>query len=217
MSPGGRFALVLALIAALHAGGAVASRSSAGLSATLHAVGTAAFGAGIYLAGPDLPHGGALAGGAHAVVTSVRRSASYLLRQWPQVLWLAVLVPAWLWGEWTAALPPHAVWRGLTPVAVGMFLLACAYLMARPADSTERWRRALAWLGAIALIPAGRGARDVERRRLDDVRRAVPGGDRRAAHRRLVGCDRAAARARVVPARARRRLAARGARLGARR
>jgi hypothetical protein len=36
-----------------------------------------------------------------------------------------------------------------------MFLLACAYLMAKPAESTERWRRALAWLGAIALIPSG--------------------------------------------------------------
>ncbi len=51
LSPAGRFAIVLAAIAALHAGGAFASRSSPALAATLHAVGTGAFGAGIYLAG----------------------------------------------------------------------------------------------------------------------------------------------------------------------
>ena len=153
MSPGGRFALVLAMIAALHAGGAVASRSSAGLSASLHAVGTAAFGAGIYLGGQIFHM--AEHWPAALMLWSIGAAAGVvLLRQWPQVLWLAVLVPAWLWGEWTAALPPHAVWGGLTPVAIGMFLLACTYLMAKPAASVERWRHALAWLGAIGLIPA---------------------------------------------------------------
>jgi hypothetical protein len=78
----------------------------------------------------------------------------WLLRQWPQVLWLALLAPAWLWGEWIEAQPPFAVWRGTEPAAVGVFLLACVYLAASPVDSKVRWRRALAWLGAIALIPA---------------------------------------------------------------
>jgi uncharacterized membrane protein len=153
MSPGGRFSLVLALIAALHAGGALASRSSPALSATLHAVGTAAFGAGIYLAGQIFHM--AEHWPAALMLWSIGAAVGViLLRQWPQVLWLAVLVPAWLWGEWTAAQPPNAVWRSLMPVAVGTFLLACAYLMAKPAESVERWRRALAWLGAIALIPS---------------------------------------------------------------
>ncbi len=154
MSPGGRFSLVLALVAALHAGGAVAARSSPGLSATLHAVGTAAFGAGIYLSGQIFHM--AEHWPAALMLWSIGAAVGViLLRQWPQVLWLAVLAPAWLWGEWTSAQPPHAAWRGLSPVAVGIFLLACAYLMARPADSAVRWRRALAWLGAVALIPAG--------------------------------------------------------------
>jgi len=153
MSPGGRFSLVLALIAVLHAGGAFASRPSPGLSATLHAVGTAAFGAGIYLAGQIFHM--AEHWPAALMLWSIGAAVGViLLRQWPQVLWLAVLAPAWLWGEWTAVQPPHAVWRGLTPVAVGIFLLACAYLMAKTAESVERWRRALAWLGAIALIPS---------------------------------------------------------------
>ena len=154
MSPGGRFALVLAILAALHAGGAVASRASPGLSATLHAVGTAALGAGIYLAG-QIFHMAEHWPTALQLWSVGAAVGVYLLRQWPQVLWLAVLVPAWLWGEWTDAQPPHALWRGLSPVAVGMFLLACAYLMAKPAASAARWRRSLAWLGAIALIPAG--------------------------------------------------------------
>jgi uncharacterized membrane protein len=153
LSPAGRFALLLAAVAALHAGGAFASRSSPALAATLHAVGTGAFGAGIYLAGQVFhmaEHWPAAlllwaAGAAVAVV---------LLREWPQVLWLAVLAPAWLWGEWMAAHAPRMGWRDLTPAVIGIFLLACAYLMARPADSTARWRRALAWLGAMTLIPA---------------------------------------------------------------
>jgi len=49
---------------------------------------------------------------------------------------------------------PQMGWRDMTPAVVGIFLLACAYLVARPADSAARWRRALAWLGAVALIPA---------------------------------------------------------------
>ena len=154
MSPGIRFALVLALVAILHAGGALAARSSAGLSTTLHAVGTAALGAGIYLAG-QIFHMAEHWPGALLLWSVGAAIGVYLLRQWPQVVFLAVLVPAWLWGEWTLAQPPHAAWRGLSPVAMGLFLLACTYLMARPADSTVRWRRALAWLGAIALIPAG--------------------------------------------------------------
>ena len=51
LSPASRFALVLAMTGALHIGGALAERSSAGLATTLHAVGTAAFGAGIFLSG----------------------------------------------------------------------------------------------------------------------------------------------------------------------
>lgn len=152
LSPMGRFALVLAMIAVMHAGGAFAARSSAGLCATLHAVGTGALGAGVYLAGQIFNMAehwpGALMlwsiGAAVGVV---------LLRQWPQVLWLALLAPAWLWGEWMEAQPPLAAWRGVTPASIGLFLLACTYLAASRPESMAPWRRALAWLGALALIP----------------------------------------------------------------
>jgi uncharacterized membrane protein len=153
LSPAGRFALLLAAVAALHAGGAFASRSSPALAATLHAVGTGAFGAGIYLAG-QVFHMAEHWPAALLLWAAGAGVAVYLLREWPQVLWLAVLAPAWLWGEWMAAHAPRMGWRDMTPAVVGIFLLACAYLMARPAESTVRWRRALSWLGAVALIPA---------------------------------------------------------------
>jgi len=151
---GWRFSLVLLLIALLHGGGAFASRTSAALAATLHAVGTAALGAGIYLSG-QIFHMAEHWPGALMLWSIGAAIGVWLLREWPQVLWLAVLAPAWLWGEWIAAQPPQAAWRGMTPATIGLFLIACAYLAAKPSDSTSPWRRALAWLGAIAIIPAG--------------------------------------------------------------
>jgi uncharacterized membrane protein len=153
MSPTGRFVLVLAMIAAAHAGGAFAARSSAGLSATLHAVGTGALGAGVYLAGQIFNMAehwpGAL------MLWSIGAAVGvWLLRQWPQVLWLAVLGPAWLWGEWAEARTAAAFYSEMMPAMVGIFMLACAYLTASSPEENSSWRRALSWLGALALIPA---------------------------------------------------------------
>lgn len=153
MAPGARFALVLALVAVFHAGGAYAARGSAALAATLHAAGTGALGAGIYLAG-QVFHMAEHWPGALMLWTIGAAVAWGLLRQWPQLLWLAVLAPAWLWGEWFEAQPPMAAWRGAAPASVGIFLLACAYLMASAPAARESWRRALTVLGAIAVIPA---------------------------------------------------------------
>lgn len=156
LAPGGRFALLLAMIAVLHAGGALTSRLSPALAATLHAVGTGALGAGVFLSGQIFnlaehwPGGLMLWSGGAAI-------GVWLLRQWPQVLWLALLAPAWLWGEWVGTLPPTAAMHAITPAALGMFLLFCAYLIASAPDARQPWRRALTWLGAILLIPAACG------------------------------------------------------------
>jgi uncharacterized membrane protein len=153
LAPAGRFALVLALIAVFHLGGAWASRSSAALAATLHTVGTGALGAGIYLSG-QIFHMAEHWPGALMLWSAGAALAFWLLRQWPQLLWLAVLAPAWLWGEWIEAQPPMSAWRGMTPATLGIFLLACAYLMASAPEARDPWRRALTWLGAIAVIPS---------------------------------------------------------------
>jgi uncharacterized membrane protein len=154
LSPSARFSLVLAMVAVLHGAGALTVRVSAGLATTLHAAGTAALGAGIFLAG-QIFHMAEHWPGALMLWSAGAAVGVWLLRQWPQVLWLALLAPAWLWGEWIAAQPPHEAWRGMTPATIGMFLIACAYLAAPRPDAAAAWRRALAWLGALALIPAG--------------------------------------------------------------
>lgn len=153
MGPALRFALVLAMVAVFHAGGAFAARKSEALAFTLHAVGTGALGAGIYLSG-QIFHMAEHWPGALMLWSIGAAVAWGLLRQWPQLLWLAVLAPAWLWGEWFEAQRPFAAWRGVGPLTVGMFLLACAYLMASAPEARESWRRALTALGAIAIIPA---------------------------------------------------------------
>ena len=154
MSPWGRFAVLLALTALLHLGGAVGARFSAALATTLHAVGTAAFGAGIFLSGQvfnlqaQWPEAFLLWAGGAAV-------AAWLLRDWPQVLWVAVLGPAWLVSEWADHYPWERIATGEAVESVvpfGLAVLAGAYLAA-PAPGLEApWRRAIARLGAVVLI-----------------------------------------------------------------
>jgi uncharacterized membrane protein len=152
LSPGERTALVVSLIAVFHAGGALAAQSFRSLSVTLHAVGTVALGAGIALCGQIFnlsehwpsaillwAFGAALAWG--------------LLRHWPQAALTAILVPAWLASEWTLR-----IFENLTdytaPLAVGLCSLSIAYFSARRAKADTAVRKALAWVGGIALLPS---------------------------------------------------------------
>ena len=157
LSPALRFTLVLALVVLFHGLAAAAKSWSPALATSLHAVGTASLGAGIYLAGQIFNMAehwpGAL------MLWSIGAAAAlYLLRDWPQALWVGVLVPAWLFVEWIefrgdprfGLLGPS----GLdTPAIAGFVLLAFAYLSAR-VDAVSPVRTALSRLGAIALIPA---------------------------------------------------------------
>lgn len=151
LSPLQRFLTLAATVAALHLGGGLAASRSAALATTLHAVGTAAFGAAVFLAGQvfnlaeDWPHGFLLwAVGAGAALA--------LRRDWPHVLWVAVLVPAWLHAEWAAASP--AVAGVSAPIFVGWLVLGVAYASAVGADRDSPWRRALSRLGPLLAVPA---------------------------------------------------------------
>jgi uncharacterized membrane protein len=152
LSPWGRFALLAATISVLHAGGGIAAARSPALATTLHAVGTAALGGGIFLAGQVFnlaehwPTGFLLwAAGAAA--------ALWLLRDWPQAVWLAILAPAWLIGEWLASNLAGSQRPGM--LLVGVFVLALAYAAAVTPAHDAAWRRAIALLGALALVPVG--------------------------------------------------------------
>jgi uncharacterized membrane protein len=172
ISPAGRFALVLSLVVALHALGAQAGRrASPALASTLHGVGTVAFGAGIYLTGQIFhlaahwPRG--------LLLWGLGAGAGWcLLRQWPQLALLAILLPAWLAAEWLnlsdhllqgplfAAM--HGAGQGhaaiemlLTQVlAGGVLLLSLAWLGAAHGLRTSAARRVLVGLGGLALGPA---------------------------------------------------------------
>ena len=161
ISPAGRFALVLAMVAGLHGLGAGAGRgASPALATALHGVGTVAFGAGVYLTG-QIFH---LA--AHwplgLLLWGLGAAAGWgLLRQWPQLALLAALLPAWLAAEWRALIEPTTAgptgaWLFGTDqvLAAGLLLLSLAYLGAARGPLTSAPRRVLLWLGGLALGPA---------------------------------------------------------------
>ena len=152
LSPGQRFAIVILLVGGFHVAGALVSERFPGMSSALHAIGTIALGGGIALAGQIFnlaehwPSGimwwavGAAAGWA-------------LLRQIPQLLLLAILVPAWLQSEWIV-LDERVSLTSARLMSSGLVLLALAYFTAPGPGRPSDVRRALMWLGGIALLPA---------------------------------------------------------------
>jgi uncharacterized membrane protein len=151
LSPWRRFGLLLGTTSLLHIGGALCAARRPETATALHAVGTAAFGGAVFLTGQafhlqlEWPAGlGLWALGAAA--------GCALRRDWPHVVWLAVLAPAWLLGEWAAqARLTREHWGGL---AFLLAPLAIAYLAAPKPGSAVAWRDALARLGAVAVVPA---------------------------------------------------------------
>jgi uncharacterized membrane protein len=150
LSPGARFAIALTMVGGFHVFGALVGESVPGLAAALHGVGTVALGAGISLAGQIFnldehwPSGVLMwAAGAAA--------AWMVLRQTPQVVLVAILVPAWLLGEWSVAVQYRFDWMTTGVAACGAFMTALTYFtLAGPSHRTG-WQRALLWVGGVAL------------------------------------------------------------------
>lgn len=153
MSPTARYGLVLGLVALFHTTAATSTVKLPALATTLHAVGTAALGAGIFLAG-QIFNMAEHWPGALMLWSMGAVCALYLLRDWPHVLWVAVLVPAWLVGEWSEiSYNARDTWSNAPPL-VGLVLLTFTYLAADSTQHDSSWRRTLSRLGAIGLIPA---------------------------------------------------------------
>jgi len=151
LSPGWRFTLVLLLVAVFHAGGALVSERFGVLATTLHAVGTAALGAGIFLAGQifNLQEHWP---GALMLWALGAWAGWWLRRDWVQATFVALLTPGWLLGEWAVATEfMHG--RSLIPAEFTL-LLAITYLTARVGSDASAVRKALVWIGGIAIIPA---------------------------------------------------------------
>jgi uncharacterized membrane protein len=152
LSPTSRFAVVVTMVAAFHVGAAFAAPPFPDMATTLHAIGTIALGAGIYLCGQifnlneSWPSGMMLwALGAWI--------AWYLRRDWVQLLLAALLTPAAVSAEWS-------VRHGFIPNAdhghkllLGLTLLAVTYATVPTPQLTSLSRTVLSIVGYIALIP----------------------------------------------------------------
>jgi uncharacterized membrane protein len=143
LSPPQRMALLVFALAGSHVAAAFWSDRFPAMAVALHALGTAVLGGAIFLGGQIFnmqehwPTGillwaiGALAGW-------------WLLREWPQLAFAALLVPCWLIGEWTEAVPARI---DSFPVAAAFCtLLAICYLSVQA--------RMFQWIGGVSLIPA---------------------------------------------------------------
>lgn len=152
LSPQVRFALVAALVAMFHVGGAMTADRFPAMASTLHAIGTAVLGAGIFLAGQIFNLDEHWPGGL-MLWTLGAAAAAALLRSWPQIALVATLAPAWLNAEWFVATENRWSSSVFHVAACGSFLLALAYFTAVRPDHLDLRRRTLAWLGGIWLIP----------------------------------------------------------------
>ncbi len=151
LSPSQRFLLVLGTMTGIHIAAALCAQRAPQLSRGLHAVGTIALGAAIFLTGQIFnleEHwpGGFLLWAAGAWL------AYLVLRDWIHAALAALLTPAWLVGEWIVAAEHY--YDGAAILSVGVALLATVYLGAIWADERAGLRRTLRWFGGLALIPA---------------------------------------------------------------
>jgi uncharacterized membrane protein len=151
MSPASRFSLVLFMVAVFHVGGAFAAGRTEGLAITLHGLGTASLGAGIFLSAQIFNlqahwSSGVLLWAAGAWVGWILR------RDWLQLALAAILTPFWLASEWME------VSSGLDStnfdvLLEGLTLLSITYFCARTPGVDSTPRRVLVWIGGLSVLP----------------------------------------------------------------
>jgi uncharacterized membrane protein len=150
LSPTWRFTLVLLLTGLFPIAGALTMNRFPALAATFYAIGTICVGAGISLTAQIFnlqehwPSG--------ILLWAIGALVSWLiLRLWPQSVLLALLIPAWLVGEWQVRAEGYAYSGRL--VLEGLLLLSLTYLTARTGADDSLPRRGLVWVGRISLLP----------------------------------------------------------------
>jgi uncharacterized membrane protein len=151
LSPAWRFTLVLILVAMFPIAGALTEERFSALSTTFYAIGTVCVGAGIFLTAQIFnlqehwPSG--------ILMWAIGAFAGWVLLQqhWTQAALLALLVPAWLAGEWEVRTEGFAVSNRL--ITEGLVLVAITYLSARTSQEDSHARRALGWIGGLAVLP----------------------------------------------------------------
>ena len=147
-----RFALVLLMVAAFHVAGACIASSFEGLSIALHTIGTIALGAGIALTGQIFnisEHWPA-----SVLLWAVGSLLAWaLLKHWTQATLTAILIPSWLASEWWVRMQDDRAYYD-APISMFLCALAFTYLSARRSSDDSVLRKALGWLGGLALLPS---------------------------------------------------------------
>jgi uncharacterized membrane protein len=151
LSPAQRFGLVLGMVANFHVAAGLLGNKVPAIGVALHTAGTVALGGGIFLAGQIFNLEEHWPGG--VMIWALGAALAWLvLRQWPQALVAAVLVPSWISGEWYVATEHYsgAPWN---IAAQGFLLLSILYLSVSLRERNRPLRTGLVWVGALALLP----------------------------------------------------------------
>ena len=157
MPPLWRVSLLLFIVIALHTGGAWFAERFQLMAIGLHAVGTVAFGAGVFLCAQIFHLDVLWSFRWGLLLWSVGAAAGWmLLRQWPQLALLSLLLPGWITAmvsfemlRFSSTEPDWAV----VPIAAGALLTALTYFTAPDRTPLTPARSVLMWMGGLALVP----------------------------------------------------------------
>jgi len=160
LSPTQRFLLVLTMVAGFHLAAGLLIERLRALGIALHAVGTIALGAGIFLAGQIFnlqEHwpGGIMLWALGALISW------FILQDTAQATLAAILIPAWIASELSVRYERFI--GSETAVAEFVFMIAIFYLGVRSED--RHFSRAMHILGGILLLPAMFGVAETSRYR----------------------------------------------------
>ena len=158
MPPLWRVSLLLFIVIALHAGGAWFAERFQLMALGLHAVGTVAFGAGVFLCAQIFHLDVLWSFRWGLLLWSLGAAAGWkLLRQWPQLALLSLLLPGWIAAlimfevdRFSSSEPDWAV----VPIAAGALLTSLTYFTAPDRTPLTPARSVLMWMGGLALVPA---------------------------------------------------------------
>ena len=158
MPPFWRVSLLLFIVIALHAGGAWFAERFQLMALGLHAVGTVAFGAGVFLCAQIFHLDVLWSFRWGLLLWSLGAAAGWkLLRQWPQLALLSLLLPGWIAAlimfEVDRFSSSEADWA-VVPIAAGALLTSLTYFTAPDRMPLTPARSVLMWMGGLALVPA---------------------------------------------------------------
>jgi uncharacterized membrane protein len=116
----------------------------------LHGVGTVALGGGIFLAAQIFNLQENWPSGILLWAIGALLSAT-ILRDWVQGTLSALLIPAWIASEWAVRTQHYSGTEQI--LAQFLAMVTITYLSARRSPQDSPFRRALGWIGGIALLP----------------------------------------------------------------